>query len=352
MGLKIKSFQSILTGMVDWITTNTTKITDFTVGSGVRTLLEGVASSIEELYFSMYQNIQYAIENAIYNAFGFTQIPAQPSSGTLTLTFYKALSDVAYLPTGTEFATSGANPLYFVTEQDYTIAAGSTSADLIVYCTTAGVAGNVNANAITIMTNPISIVKSVANSLAFTSGEEAESTSARKQRFNKYIQSLARGTVAAIQYGCLEVNGVAGAYVDDSLVGVVNVYCHDSNGNLSDELKAKIIANLENYRAAGIQVNVLPIVKTLVDIAMTVTVTAADNTSAYKTSLETNLTNYLNNFTVSEDLLIFDLSKFVGNLDTTGITNVKVTSPADDVMVATQDLIRPNSITVTLVSAS
>ena len=71
MGLKIKSMYEVFNNLVEWITAKTDKITDFNVGSAIRTLTEAISIQFEEFYFSMKQNVLYAIENSVYTSFGF-----------------------------------------------------------------------------------------------------------------------------------------------------------------------------------------------------------------------------------------------------------------------------------------
>lgn len=357
MGLTIKSFKDIMTSLVDWTTNNTSKLTDFTNGSAIRTLYEAVAAEIEQFYFNMYKNMNWAIENAIYETLGFTPIPAQAASGTVTLTFAQPLESNMFLPKGTKFATvpitdTGVDILYFVTTQDYTVLAGSTSADIQVTCTQPGTIGNVSANTIRIMINPNSLIASVTNRQAFFNGTEQETQAERKARFNKFIQTLNRGTVKAIEYGALEVSGVAGAYVDDtSEIGVVNVYCHDSNGDLPPALASAISANLEFYRPAGIPCNVLPIVKVPVDLSLMVMVDPAFNNTSFQQTIENSILTYINAFPVARSLYLSQLITYVMNLDTVAIKDVQIMSPNSDVIAGTMQIIRPNNLTVTLQNA-
>ena len=43
MALKMKTFKDILNDMVVWVTSNSPKLTNFYVGSVIRTLLEGIS---------------------------------------------------------------------------------------------------------------------------------------------------------------------------------------------------------------------------------------------------------------------------------------------------------------------
>ena len=47
---QIKDFASITASMINWLRANTTKVTDFNVGSVVRTMAEASAAEMEELY--------------------------------------------------------------------------------------------------------------------------------------------------------------------------------------------------------------------------------------------------------------------------------------------------------------
>lgn len=356
MGLSIKSFQQTLKGMVDWTTTNTKKITDFSVGSAVLTLYEAVSSEMEQFYFSMYKNVNWAIENSILDAFNFKRIEAQEAFGYVTLTFYNPLESKLFIPKGTKFATlssqNGSEVLYYETRGDYIAEKGSVEADVQVYCTTKGTAGNVAADSIKLLVYPINYVQSVTNRFAFLTGKEQEEVSERKQRFNKYISTLARGTKQSIEYGCKEVQGVDGVWVDESEIGVIKCYVHDANGDLPDSLRDQVLANLENYRAAGIPAQVLPISKLLIDISLEVTVLKAYNVDSFKQTLQNRILNFINGLAVSQSFLISDLIQFVMNYDDIAIVNVRVILPTTDVVVPPQHIIRPRDFNLTLITAT
>ena len=52
MGLKIKSMYEVFNNLVEWITAKTDKITDFNVGSAIRTLTEAISIQFEEFYIA------------------------------------------------------------------------------------------------------------------------------------------------------------------------------------------------------------------------------------------------------------------------------------------------------------
>lgn len=145
-----------------------------------------------------------------------------------------------------------------------------------------------------------------------------------------------------------EIEGVAGVWVDDSSIGVVKVYVHDSNGNLPDQLKQRVIQNLENYRAGGIPCDVLPISKTEIAVSLEVTVLAPYNVVAFKTRLQDSVGNYINNFPVAKSFYVSDLIQYVMNYDDVAVVACKVVTPIADVIIPQQEIIRTSAVTITL----
>lgn len=348
MGLTMKSFQDILKGMVDWTAQNSSKLIDFSVGSVIRTLYEAVATEIEELYFRMYQNFQWAIENSIYESFGFSKLPATEAYGDLKLTFTGELPVALEIPEGTRFMASLPNntTLYYETRQDYIIPMGSSEAVIRVYCTVPGTIGNVAANTITRMVNPIQYVSTVTNEQRFITGKDEETDSARRARFANYVQTRSRGTKKALEYGVLEIPQVSGVYVDDSQIGIVRIYAHDAAGDLPDDVKNQIIQNIENYRPAGIPVIVLPTVKILQDVEVNLELDTLYNNGNFIQYIKDSIENYLNSFSTSEDLLLSDLNAFIRSIDTIGIKNCTIITPSKDVIVENYQVIRSGTVTV------
>ena len=101
MGLKIKSMYEVFNNLVEWITAKTDKITDFNIGSAARTLTEAIAVQFEEFYFAMKQNVLWAIENAVYDSFGFELKSAQTAKGWVTVNFVEPLPSPVIFPQGT-----------------------------------------------------------------------------------------------------------------------------------------------------------------------------------------------------------------------------------------------------------
>ena len=341
---------TILDNLINWTTARTDKITDFNIGSGIRTLYEAVSVQLEEFYFRMKQNALYAITNSIYTSFGFERKIAGYAEGTVTVAFRNIPSASFIIPVGTVFCTSDVyGYIYFESIENTYVTAGLVSVVVKVRCKEAGTIGNVPQGAISIMIPTNSIIRGVYNESAFTNGQDAETATEHKKRFQQYINTLAKATRNAILYGTLEVEGVTGAYVDDNYVGYVKVYAHNSDGELPDTLRSAILTHLIDYRAGGIEVEVLPIVK--VDINATILVMLEDDydTAEYNTVIKNSVVNFLNDYTVGSSFHVADVIHFIRSSYEDVVINVTLPD-VKDIELQNRQLVRPGNLTVNCIN--
>jgi len=355
--MKMKSLRGILNNMVNWIRISSPNLTNFTPGSVIRTLLETIAMEIESMYFQMHKGFRWALENSIFHSFGFVKLPATYATGELLIEVANVTEPLA-IPKGTIYTTVPIDSKKFVrfeTMEDVVVPPFADSIIVPIKCTTPGVVGNVPAKTIRIALNPISAYRTISNTTGITGGQEEETSKDRKLRFNKFIKSLSKGTLEAIKYGVMEVQptstdleGVAGVYATDT-VGLVFVYAHDSDGNLSDSLKKRIEDNLINYHAAGIEVIVEPVTKITVDLNIKILLSPTiKNTLLYKDHIQNAVIAYLNSFPVSKSLVRADLVRFVMSVGSGVVINMEDDLEEDIEITDTYNLIRAGEVTVTL----
>lgn len=350
MALEIKSMYTVLKNLIDWTTARTDKITDFNIGSGIRTIYEAVSIQLEEFYFRMKQNALYAIATSIYTAFNFDRKVAGYATGSVTIAFTRALPTGITFPKGTIFSTSEVyGYIYFETLEEHYAKAGLTSTTIKVQCKQPGVIGNVPAGAISLIIPTNAVIRNIYNEVAFTDGKDAETATEHKKRFQYYITTLAKSTANAILYGTLEVEGVTGAWVDDNYVGYVKVYAHNSDGELPEELRSTILEHLVNYRAAGIEVEVLPIVKVEINQVINVMIGNDYDPEVYSGLIDNIVTKYLNEYSVGSSYHVSDIITFVKISYEDAVINV-VMPNAKDIELQKNQLIRPGNITVTCVN--
>ncbi|MDP4224911.1 MAG: baseplate J/gp47 family protein [Bacteroidota bacterium] len=346
-GLQLKTFDQVVNNMINWMKSYNSKITNFSVGSVVRTIFESVAIEIESMYYQIYKSYKYAIENAIYNSFGLTRNPAKASTGLVIITFRSPLSQNLTINKGFQVATKSINSQYIIFEStiDVVVNIGMTTIALPVQCTQIGTIGNVSANTITTCITNMVEIYSVTNNQGFYDGQDEESLDDFKQRFSKFIQTPSKATINALEYGCLEVAGVTGAVVEN-LLGLVNIYVHDSNGELPADLRKKVVDNLINYRAAGIEVQVLPVVQVPVNVDLVIYLRSDYDSAIYVSMIQDLVISFLNSFTASESLKVSNLIRYIMDIDQNAILDVTTNLPSSGVSVQSSQLIRAGIVNV------
>lgn len=349
MGLKLKTFSETLNDMIGWMVTRGSKISNFNVGSVIRTILEAISLEIEALYYQMSKGFKYALQHSVFYSFGFSKKGAVASSGMVTIRFKSEIPYNMIIPKGYKFSTVPVRGkvIHFESVQDVSCVSGDSVANVPVQCMTPGIIGNVPAGAIQICVTPLPFTQGVANHLDFNNGAEEEDVAEVKKRFTEYIQTLSKGTVAAVRYGCLTVQGVTGVYVSER-IGVLDIYIHDINGDLPPALEKEVRDTLIDYRAGGIEVKILPVTKRLVNLNVEIILSPGFDGSKYQKMVLDSITDYLNAYTVATSLRRADLIRYIMNIDTVAIQNASI-SLSEDIMVENYEKIRAGNIVVTVI---
>ena len=134
MSFQIKDFRSIVASMINVASATQNKVTDFSVGSVARTLMEAPAIEMEEMYLQMVLGLKEAIPVAVFDSFNFAQLGAIGSSGVVRFSAAGVVATAVLVPAGTQ-VTTAAGTYKYVTLTDASIAIGQTYVDVLVYCT-------------------------------------------------------------------------------------------------------------------------------------------------------------------------------------------------------------------------
>lgn len=346
--MRIKRQSEILSNMIDYTSSITTSVTDFTVGSAIRSMYDAFSIEEESLYMLTMENINEGIEKGLMASFGF--VPKEPvaSYGDVTVEFYTAPEQDMYVSKGTKFMTSAySTSLYYTTTKAYIVPAGSRSFTMQVEANQTGTIGNVRAGEITRVEANLYNVSRIYNTEDFLTGTDGESYPDTLKRFALFIESIGRATKNAIKYGALTVPYIDTAYVYER-IGRVDVYVADRNGNLTAEQQRDVLEALEDYRPAGIELNVWPMFKKEIAVEATVTVTNLNEAnSAVQGDIKQQIRNYLNSFTADQDFVLHDLERLILNYDNDLIYDVNIMNITDNYKVAEDEIIRSGEITLT-----
>ncbi|HRQ04361.1 MAG TPA: baseplate J/gp47 family protein [Nitrosomonas halophila] len=282
MAFQLKDFPSLCASMINWMKATQGRITDFSVGSVARTLVEAPAVEIEELYQQYFIGLREAIPVATFLSFGFGRLPAAYGHGVVTVTRIEPAEEPLTIPVGTVFKAvdgrtySSAEPITWPIE-DLAI-------QVPVIADQIGAHWNTSAGTITSSDFFSSLPVTISN-LPIITGRDQETDAELEVRFAEFIQSLSRGTEAAVRYAVqqaqvLTTEGTVSEYVVrvgfTEYGGRVWLYIYSSAGVPSIELLDKgqrIIDGyidsdtgvvIPGYRAAGVRVDVLPMIERIV----------------------------------------------------------------------------------------
>ena len=254
---RTKDFLTLIDAMILTARAHTERVTDYNVGSVARTLLEAPGLEIDALYQAMTFNLLDAIPVALYQGFGFTRLPARVASGAVVFTAPAPVATAVTIPAGTVLRAPG-DATRYQTQADATIPIGATSVTVAVACVDTGTIGNTLANTLIASAAEISGL-TVTNPEPILGGRDPETDDERRARFILYIQSLARGTIASLEYAARmgEVWSIGGLVMERTervaiaeTPGHVDVWIDNGHGNASgasDALLAQVARLIEGY---------------------------------------------------------------------------------------------------------
>lgn len=350
-----RSLEQILSAMIGWSRGVSTKITDFRVGSRVRTIYEAVGIIIEEFEDRVYRAIKVQIPENLYSVFDFNKIPAQYAGGQVVFSRSTPATKDYLIAAGSVVqtqATTTTNALTYTLAKDVTLATGTTSVEGTVICTVAGTVGNTASGTVTVMTVKPQGVESVSNPTAFYNGQEEETPEAQKARFKKFINAQAKGVLQSIEYGAetavlkdsndLVTERVRHARAYEYLPerrGYVDVYLWNGVNESSEELIAevqKILFGYYNkdglavygYKPAGIFTNVYSVILKGVTIKMEIVTEDWTDFQEMEPLIEAEIDAYSADVTIGQELIQTALESRIKYID--GIKDVKLMISTDD----------------------
>lgn len=374
MAFQIKDFASIAASMINWMKAVTTKISDFNVGSVARTLVEAPAAEMDELYQNILIGLKEAIPVSVFTTFGFDLIAAVAAAGVVRFSTGGPLAAVAItIPVGTIVKVPNSTRTY-ATQAVGTIEIGQSYVDILVAAQIAGSAGNTANDTITELSTPVTGVATVNNPAPLTNGREAETDEERKERFQAYISTLARGTKAAIVYGAktaklVDSNGLTTEYVAHANViepyvdtptepiSLVNLYIHNGASATSIDLvnEAKKIIDgyttpagvaVPGWKAAGVKVVAAAAADLAVNVTANLTVTSSGVEASAIAAAVDAVKAYIQGLDVGETVIRSELIAIIMR-DVPDVYNVSLTAPASDVTCTASQKAIPGTVTIT-----
>jgi len=304
----------------------------------------------EDIYYSGF--VQFATGESLDRVVALLGIRRkQATRATGIVTFSRstpATSDIT-IPAGTRVATSDESVVFQTTEA-VILQTGQTQAEAPIEAVEPGAKGNVPANTITKLVDPISGIESVTNPEPTTGGRDVETDEELRYRAIKYAP-YAKATIHSIKSALLQIEGVTDVNVQEDLANhkvIVTIA-----GGPDDEISQTI----EDVRPAGIPVEWQRPTAKSINVNAQIKVLEGYNASEVQSNVQNAITNYINGLHIGEDVNFSDLAKVIlqvegvddiVSLEATDGTNT-INSFGQSIAIAETEKAQAGTITITVV---
>ena len=368
-----KSFTQLVSDMATAIQGRCAALTDFAVGSILRSIIEAVASVavwLESLILLLLQTTRASTSSGAdldswVQDYGVTRLGAVAATGHCTFSRFTTTLQ-AVVPIGLLVQTSDgsqqfavtvdtANPAYNALLGGYVISPGSGSVTAPVQAVLPGFAGNAVANSITVIAQAIQYVDTVTNALDFTNGSDAETDTALRARFVSYIASLSKATKLAIGNALLGLQtGVSYALVENYTYGGVYqpgyfyAVVDDGSGTPSSTFLSSASNAIDAVRPFTSTFGVFAPVAVTASATMTATIAAGYDPVATKLLVHDAVLAYLESLGLGQPLSYTRLAQvaYDASPGTTNITNLLLNGATADIATTSQQRILAGTVTV------
>jgi len=326
-----------------------------TVGSDINVVLNVAASMGEELARYMQTQLNAlslstafgeALDRWVFDNYQLTRKEASVAVVYLTLT--RSGTDGVTIPKGSKFGTqTGIN---FVTQTDVSFPEFSLGPlEVLAIAEQTGTGGNVAEELITqVITPSDDPTVEVTNLEPASGGNDQENDDELKIRAREFFLNARRGTKEAIEFGALQSNRVAQATATEylntgsGLPGYrVQLNIADSAGQANTALAQDIVFEMDEYRALGIPVLVLPSVPQYVKIRVTgLQFTSGANTTQVLQNALNALMAEVNSTEPGATLYRSDLLKTLSAVNQLIVPEGALVEPAGDLVPLAGSVIR------------
>jgi uncharacterized phage protein gp47/JayE len=375
MNLRLKAFSQLVEDMGAALQSSATNLVDVSVGSGVRAIFEANASVVLWLQWLILQVLQTTRASTSAGAdldswmsdFGLIRLPAIPSSGIVTFTRFAA-NVAATIPVGTTIKTSDGSLSFSVAEDrtlsiwqasptGYTLPPGVNSVELPVTCLTGGSVGNVLAGAITIIATPLPGVDVLTNAAPFSDGSNSENDQSFRGRFQNYLTSRSRATIAALRSAIadlrqgLDIEILENTAVDGSVrLGFFVVIVDDGSGYPSSNLLSLVAEAIDLVRPVGSMFTVIPPAVISVDVSLMVVLAAGTSTDRCVSGVQQQVAEYLNGLAIGRFAAVTRVAQRAYKADPRieNVTGILLNGLPADLAPPQQSVIKAGRIVVTV----
>lgn len=373
MQLQLQTFSTLINNAAAAVQGAAAQLIDLTVGSTLRAILEANASMALWLQWLILQVLRMTRASTSADTdldswmadYALQRLPATKADGNVTFSRFTSVGS-ALIPVGMSVRTADASqaflvqanasyPNWSVGQNGYLLASGSASIIVPVAAGIAGISGNVQAGAISLIAASLPGIDTVTNSVGLVGGIDAETDNAFRSRFIDYIASLSRATTTAVKaaisgvelglnFAVTENVGPDGLSRPGSFLAVVD----DGTGAPLPSLLTRVAAAIEIVRPVGTSYAVIP--PTLVN-AVIVAVVVTDGSIPHGTAVaavRNAISTYVNGLPIGAPLAFARITQiaFAASAAVTNVTGIALNGGTGDINPTATGVVRSASITV------
>jgi hypothetical protein len=293
-----------------------------------------------------------ALTQVISDHIGLEREPATAAQVTVRLTRTSGGAG-GTIPAGTVFATAtGADgvEVRFDLDAPLVVGAGNNGPfNVVATCTIDGPTGNVATGTITRILDLASLFDNtftVTNLAAAGGGNDVEGDEAYLLRARQWWQTLRRGTLAALDFGARQVVSVRVARATEDEEYDVTLAVSDADGNSTAEMVADTELELENWRAAGVEVPVVGSTPLVVDVVGELDVDEGIDRAVLAPRVNAAIAARIRKQRQGEPLHLDSIKAAGIAVDPDGINAINLTTPSATVTPTPAQVIRPGTMSI------
>jgi uncharacterized phage protein gp47/JayE len=373
MQMQLQTFTSLISASAAAVQGSARQLIDLTVGSTLRAVLEASASVGLWMQWLILQVLQMTRAATSVGAdldswvadFGLVRLPAVAATGTVTLSRFTP-SSTALVPVGTELRTGdgsqsfvvvadASNPAWTAAQNGFTVGGTVAGVTVAVAAMVTGLAGNVQAGAISLIAAALPGIDTVTNASALQNGLNAESDPALRDRFQNFINSRSRATPVAVGYAITSVQqGLQYTLAENQMPdgtsqpGVFTLTVDDGSGAPGATLLATVTSAVEAVRPVGSIFTVRGPTVVLAQISLNVDVADPTTGPAIRQAVAAALIAYVNALAIGGGLAWSRLMQlaYAANPAVTNVRAVLLNGGESDLDPGIAGVVKTTSVTV------
>lgn len=376
MQLQLQSFTTLVASASAAVQGAARAILDLSIGSTLRAILEANAATALWIQWLIVQVLQTTRAATSTDAdldswvadFGMARLPATSALGQVVFGRFGA-QGAAYIRVGITVRTADGSQTFAVqaepgnpawlagsggTPDAYVMGEGIAQLTVPVRAVVAGLDGNVQAGAITLITGAVPGVDTVFNLLPCTGGLAVETDATLRDRFRNFIASRARATPVAIAYAIASVQQGLRATIQENVLpdltprmGSILITLDDGSGIPSASLLASVATAVEAVRPAGTTFAVLPPAVLTASIQLAIAVSAVPHDTAAR-AVTTAIGAWISTLPIGASLPYSRLAQLAYDAHSAiiNVTAVSLNGATADLVAPAGTVVRAGRITV------